>query len=156
MCLQTGMTDSDYPSLCNQGLASIPLVGPVRHVPLPVELSEQFTHIQCNCVMGLLPQISMYCFLHLTIFMLECCLHFVSKNIDPLSAWLHKMLMCSEPDLEISQCAAQIWGLGQSPQEIFRAPYAILAISKYQYAAEISNVHRTRFAKFTLFAAMLK
>ena len=41
------------------------------------------------------------------------------------------MLMCNEPDVEISQCAAQS-------------------------AAEISNVHRTRFAKFTLFAAMVK
>ena len=26
------------------------------------------------------------------------------------------MLMCSEPDLEISQCAAQIYVLGASPQ----------------------------------------
>ena len=47
---------------------------------------------------------------------------------------LHKILMCSKPDLEISQCAAQVWGLGQSPPEIFRffrAPYTILAITKY-------------------------
>ena len=29
-----------------------------------------------------------------------------------LNSWLQNMLMCSEPDLEISQCAAQIWGLG--------------------------------------------
>ena len=55
---QTGMTDSDYPSLSAQGLASIPLTGPVRHVPLPTELSEQFNHVQCNCIMGLLPSIS--------------------------------------------------------------------------------------------------
>ena len=49
-------------------------------------------------------------------------------------SWLYKMLMCSEPDLEISQCEAQIWGLGRSPSEIFRyfrAPYAILTKSKY-------------------------
>ena len=31
-------------------------------------------------------------------------------------AWLQKILMCSEPNLEISQCAAQIWGLGQTPK----------------------------------------
>ena len=36
------------------------------------------------------------------------------------SPGLHKMLMCIEPDLEISQCASQIWGLGRSPPEIFR------------------------------------
>lgn len=53
----TGMTDGDYPSLSAQGLASVPLIGPVRHVPLPMELSEQFAHVQCNCFMGLLPTI---------------------------------------------------------------------------------------------------
>ena len=26
------------------------------------------------------------------------------------------MLMCSEPDLEKSQCTAQIWGLGAKPK----------------------------------------
>ena len=32
------------------------------------------------------------------------------------ATWLQKMLMCSEPELEMLQCAAQIWGLGpQSP-----------------------------------------
>lgn len=51
------MTDGDYPSLSNQGLASIPLIGPVKHVPLPAELSEQFSHVQCNFIMGLLPTI---------------------------------------------------------------------------------------------------
>ena len=59
-------------------------------------------------------------------------------------AWLQKMLMCSEPDLEISQCAAEIWGLGAHPQArsgavrgakppetltYFMVPYAILAIT---------------------------
>jgi len=54
---QTGMTDGDYPSLSSHGLAAVPLIGPVRHVPLPAELSEQFAHVQCNCIMGLLPTI---------------------------------------------------------------------------------------------------
>ena len=34
-------------------------------------------------------------------------------------AWLHKMLMCSKPDLEILQYAAQIWGWGEVPWKIW-------------------------------------
>ena len=37
-------------------------------------------------------------------------------------SWLQKMLICSEPDLEKSLCAAQIWGLGAKPQAGTRAP----------------------------------
>ena len=37
-------------------------------------------------------------------------------------SWLQKMVMCSKPDLEKSQCAAQIWGLGAKPQAGTRAP----------------------------------
>ena len=39
----------------------------------------------------------------------------ISLSIAPVP-WLQKMLMCSEPDLEISQCAAQIWALGSNPK----------------------------------------
>ena len=39
----------------------------------------------------------------------------LSSLTNPKS-WLQKMLMCSEPELEMSQCAAQIWGLGRSPK----------------------------------------
>ena len=59
--------------------------------------------------------------------------NFVYLGVN-ISAWLPKMFMCSKPDQEISQCAAQIWGLGRILLEIFRyfrAPYAIIAISKY-------------------------
>ena len=40
------------------------------------------------------------------------------RRVSPLQiqyrpkSWLQKMLMCSDPDLEILQCAAEIWGSG--------------------------------------------
>ena len=69
-----------------------------------------------------------------TVYLLMLFIALIVLGTLKLSPWLHKMLMCSEPGMEISQCEAQIWGLGRSPPEIFRffrAPYAILAISQY-------------------------
>uniref|UniRef100_A0A8B9BMU9 Nuclear pore complex protein Nup155 n=1 Tax=Anser brachyrhynchus TaxID=132585 RepID=A0A8B9BMU9_9AVES len=56
----SGMTDMDYP-LQGPGLLSIPNlpeISSVRRVPLPPELVEQFGHMQCNCMMGVFPEIS--------------------------------------------------------------------------------------------------
>ncbi|KAK2179646.1 hypothetical protein NP493_478g02009 [Ridgeia piscesae] len=55
----SGLLDFDYPSLADPkiGLGSVRELGDIRKVPLPVELVEQFGHMQCNCLMGLFPDI---------------------------------------------------------------------------------------------------
>ncbi|XP_024917828.1 nuclear pore complex protein Nup155 [Cynoglossus semilaevis] len=56
----SGVSDMDYP-LQGPGLLSVPNLpelNAVRRVPLPPELVEQFSHMQCNCMMGVFPEIS--------------------------------------------------------------------------------------------------
>ncbi|XP_060617389.2 nuclear pore complex protein Nup155 [Anolis sagrei] len=56
----SGMADTDYP-LQGSDLLSIPNlpeISSIRRVPLPPELVEQFGHMQCNCMMGVFPEIS--------------------------------------------------------------------------------------------------
>lgn len=56
----SGVSDMDYP-LQGPGLLTVPSLAelsPVRRVPLPPELVEQFSHMQCNCMMGVFPEIS--------------------------------------------------------------------------------------------------
>uniref|UniRef100_A0A8B9HM25 Nucleoporin 155 n=1 Tax=Astyanax mexicanus TaxID=7994 RepID=A0A8B9HM25_ASTMX len=56
----SGVSDMDYP-LQGPGLISVPNLpelSAVRRVPLPPELVEQFSHMQCNCMMGVFPEIS--------------------------------------------------------------------------------------------------
>ncbi|CAB3985686.1 nuclear pore complex Nup155-like [Paramuricea clavata] len=55
----SGVNDFDYPELSSisDGLANIQLISTVKHVPLPSELVEQFSYMQCNCQMGLFPEI---------------------------------------------------------------------------------------------------
>ncbi|NWU89366.1 NU155 protein, partial [Upupa epops] len=56
----SGMSDMDYP-LQGPGFLSIPNlpeISSVRRIPLPPELVEQFGHMQCNCMMGVFPEIS--------------------------------------------------------------------------------------------------
>ncbi|XP_066568276.1 nuclear pore complex protein Nup155 isoform X2 [Amia ocellicauda] len=56
----SGMSDMDYP-LQGPGLMTVPTlpeISAVRRVPLPPELVEQFSHMQCNCMMGVFPEIS--------------------------------------------------------------------------------------------------
>ncbi|XP_026571593.1 nuclear pore complex protein Nup155 isoform X1 [Pseudonaja textilis] len=56
----SGMSDMDYP-LQGPGFLSIPClpeISSIRRVPLPHELVEQFGHMQCNCMMGVFPEIS--------------------------------------------------------------------------------------------------
>ncbi|XP_034048068.1 nuclear pore complex protein Nup155 [Thalassophryne amazonica] len=55
----SGVSDMDYP-LQGPGLLSVPNLpelNAVRRVPLPPELVEQFSHMQCNCMMGVFPEI---------------------------------------------------------------------------------------------------
>ncbi|KAI3362280.1 hypothetical protein L3Q82_012598, partial [Scortum barcoo] len=55
----SGVSDMDYP-LQGPGLLSVPNLpelSAVRRVPLPPELVEQFSHMQCNCMMGVFPEI---------------------------------------------------------------------------------------------------
>ncbi|XP_051972803.1 nuclear pore complex protein Nup155 [Xyrauchen texanus] len=56
----SGLSDMDYP-LQGPGLISVPSLpelSAIRRVPLPPELVEQFSHMQCNCMMGVFPEIS--------------------------------------------------------------------------------------------------
>ncbi|XP_028403590.1 nuclear pore complex protein Nup155-like isoform X2 [Dendronephthya gigantea] len=55
----SGVNDFDYPAISSisEGLANVPLISTVKHVPLPSELVEQFSYMQCNCQMGLFPEI---------------------------------------------------------------------------------------------------
>ncbi|XP_061119630.1 nuclear pore complex protein Nup155 isoform X2 [Conger conger] len=56
----SGVSDMDYP-LQGPGLLTVPSLAElsaVRRVPLPPELVEQFSHMQCNCMMGVFPEIS--------------------------------------------------------------------------------------------------
>uniref|UniRef100_A0A673ZK87 Nuclear pore complex protein Nup155 n=1 Tax=Salmo trutta TaxID=8032 RepID=A0A673ZK87_SALTR len=55
----SGGSDMDYP-LQEPGLLivpNLPELSAVRRVPLPPELVEQFSHMQCNCMMGVFPEI---------------------------------------------------------------------------------------------------
>ncbi|XP_044520250.1 nuclear pore complex protein Nup155 isoform X2 [Gracilinanus agilis] len=55
----SGISDMDYP-LQGPGLLSVPNlpeISSIRRVPLPPELVEQFGHMQCNCMMGVFPEI---------------------------------------------------------------------------------------------------
>ncbi|XP_034458801.1 nuclear pore complex protein Nup155 isoform X2 [Hippoglossus hippoglossus] len=55
----SGVSDMDYP-LQGPGLVSVPNLpelSAVRRIPLPPELVEQFSHMQCNCMMGVFPEI---------------------------------------------------------------------------------------------------
>lgn len=55
----SGINDYDYPSLSSPsvGLSGMELISLLKRVPLPAELVEQFDHMQCNCMMGLFPEI---------------------------------------------------------------------------------------------------
>ncbi|ELU06399.1 hypothetical protein CAPTEDRAFT_198384 [Capitella teleta] len=56
----SGRLDCDYPSLADPkiGLNGLCELSQLKKVPLPAELVEQFGRMQCNCLMGLFPEIS--------------------------------------------------------------------------------------------------
>lgn len=55
----SGQHDPDYPGLVHlsRSLKSLSQVAPIKKVPLPAELVEQFGHMQSYCEMGLFPEI---------------------------------------------------------------------------------------------------
>jgi nuclear pore complex protein Nup155 len=55
----SGLTDHDYPVLSGAPLAlnSMLQIKTASKVPLPPEILEHFSHIQCHCMMGLFPEI---------------------------------------------------------------------------------------------------
>ncbi|WAR23622.1 NU155-like protein, partial [Mya arenaria] len=55
----SGLHDFDYPSLLDTGvgLEGLSEISQIKRVPLPPELVEQFSRMQCNCMMGLFPDI---------------------------------------------------------------------------------------------------
>uniref|UniRef100_A0A914UNX2 Nucleoporin Nup133/Nup155-like N-terminal domain-containing protein n=1 Tax=Plectus sambesii TaxID=2011161 RepID=A0A914UNX2_9BILA len=53
----SGLADSDYPNLQSMGVELNEFVTS-RRQPIPQELVDQFAHMQCNCAMGLFPEIS--------------------------------------------------------------------------------------------------
>lgn len=56
----SGLSDMDYPLQGPSLLTTpnLPEISAIRRVPLPPELVEQFGHMQCNCMMGVFPEIS--------------------------------------------------------------------------------------------------
>ncbi|XP_060598940.1 nuclear pore complex protein Nup155-like, partial [Ruditapes philippinarum] len=55
----SGLHDFDYPSLLETGIGldNLSEISNLKRVPLPPELVEQFGRMQCNCMMGLFPEI---------------------------------------------------------------------------------------------------
>jgi len=56
----SGLQDKDYPgaTFTGDGAAAVKQFTRVKRVPLPAELVEHFGHMQCNCNMGLFPEVS--------------------------------------------------------------------------------------------------
>ncbi|KAF7285413.1 nuclear pore complex protein Nup154 [Rhynchophorus ferrugineus] len=56
----SGLIDHDYPSLNGIPLVTnnIPQIKTLNSVPLPPEIVDHFSHVQCHCMMGLFPEIN--------------------------------------------------------------------------------------------------
>ena len=57
MASLSGLQEPDYPSMEGLGVAGLNQRSMMRKVPLPAELVEQFGHMQCNCLIGLFPEL---------------------------------------------------------------------------------------------------
>lgn len=57
MATVSGMNELDYPSQAPGAMLHPPEVGAIKRVPLPPELVEQFGHMQCNCMLGVFPEL---------------------------------------------------------------------------------------------------
>lgn len=57
---ESGLTERDYPSFTDEKLLLPPMteLSLSKRVPLPNELVEQFSRMQCNCMMGLFPEVT--------------------------------------------------------------------------------------------------
>ena len=56
----SGLHEADYPSLGaggGRGALGLRQISAGKKVPLPAELVEHFNHLQCNCMMGLFPEL---------------------------------------------------------------------------------------------------
>ncbi|XP_060525435.1 nuclear pore complex protein Nup155 isoform X2 [Cylas formicarius] len=56
----SGLTDFDYPTINGLPLAlnNMTQIRNVSNVPLPPEIIDHFSHVQCHCMMGLFPEIN--------------------------------------------------------------------------------------------------
>ena len=56
----SGLHDRDYPGVSGQAVdtQALKLGVKVTRVPLPAELVEHFGHMQCNCSMGVFPEVT--------------------------------------------------------------------------------------------------
>ena len=55
----SGLNDHDYPSLSDRiQLPPLPELSLSKNLPLPPELVQQFSRMQCNCMLGLFPEIN--------------------------------------------------------------------------------------------------
>ncbi|KAL1505828.1 hypothetical protein ABEB36_005300 [Hypothenemus hampei] len=56
----SGLIDHDYPSLNGMpvALSNMPQIRNTSTVPLPPEIIDHFSHVQCHCMMGLFPEIN--------------------------------------------------------------------------------------------------
>ncbi|KAH0999149.1 hypothetical protein HUJ04_005994 [Dendroctonus ponderosae] len=56
----SGLIDLDYPSLRGfpGTLNSLSQVKNINNIPLPAEIVDHFSHVQCHCMMGLFPEIN--------------------------------------------------------------------------------------------------
>ncbi|CAH1175574.1 unnamed protein product [Phaedon cochleariae] len=55
----SGLTDHDYPTLAAipSAMNSMTQIKCVSNIPLPTEIVDHFTHVQCHCMMGLFSEI---------------------------------------------------------------------------------------------------
>lgn len=54
----SGLQDRDYPSGGGPEAAALRQRTKAQRVPLPAELVEHFGHMQCNCSMGVFPEVT--------------------------------------------------------------------------------------------------
>ncbi|XP_030758957.1 nuclear pore complex protein Nup154 [Sitophilus oryzae] len=56
----SGLIDHDYPSLNGMPLAlsNLTQIKTINNVPLPPEIVDHFSHVQCHCMMGIFPEIN--------------------------------------------------------------------------------------------------
>ena len=57
MASLSGLQEPDYPSMEGLGATGLNQRSMMRKVPLPAELVEHFGHMQCNCLIGLFPEL---------------------------------------------------------------------------------------------------
>lgn len=56
----SGLNDNDYPTLSGTAfaLSNLTQIKTVNNIPLPSDIVDHLTHVQCHCMMGLFPEIN--------------------------------------------------------------------------------------------------